>query len=85
MNLGTAWIVASKDLKSIRKKKSILYGLILFPLLLAFLFPAVVVLEARNGSGGIPVEVLPGLLDAFSFFFVIAALLYLQRLPRIAL
>jgi ABC-type Na+ efflux pump permease subunit len=73
MNLGTAWIVASKDLKSIRKKKSVLYGLILFPLLLAFLFPAVVVLEARNGSGGIPAEVLPGLLDAFSFFFVIAA------------
>jgi ABC-2 type transport system permease protein len=73
MNLRTAWIIASKDLKSIRKKKSILYGLILFPLLLAFLFPAVVILEERNGSGGIPTEVLPGLLDAFSFFFVIAA------------
>jgi ABC-2 type transport system permease protein len=72
MNLGTAWIVASKDLKSIRRKKSILYGIVLFPLLLAFLFPAVVVFAARD-SGGIPAPLLPGLLNAFSFFFVIAA------------
>ncbi|HEX7482341.1 MAG TPA: ABC transporter permease [Candidatus Bathyarchaeia archaeon] len=73
MNLGTAWIVALKDLKSIRRKKSILFGIIFFPLLLAFLFPLVIIFVGRNGSGGIPVEVLPGLLNAFSFFFVIAA------------
>jgi ABC-2 type transport system permease protein len=72
MNLSTAWIVASKDLKSIRRKKSILFGIILFPLLLAFLFPAVVVFAGRD-TGGIPADILPGLLNAFSFFFVIAA------------
>jgi ABC-2 type transport system permease protein len=72
MNLGTALIIASKDLKSVRRKKSIFLGIILFPLLLAFLFPAVIVLEQRN-NGGIPADLLPGLLNAFSFFFVIAA------------
>jgi ABC-type Na+ efflux pump permease subunit len=71
MNLRTAWIIASKDLRSIRRKKSILYGIIFFPLLLAVLFPAVVEFAGRN-SGGIPADSLPGLLNAFSFFFVIA-------------
>ena len=72
MNLETAWIVASKDLKSIKRKKSILYGIIFFPLLLTFLFPGVIVFAARD-SGGIPAEALPSLLNAFSFFFVIAS------------
>jgi ABC-2 type transport system permease protein len=72
MNLTNTWTIASKDLKSIRRKKSILYGIIFFPLLLAFLFPAVIVFAGRN-SGGIPVDALPGVLNAFSFFFVIAA------------
>jgi len=72
MNLATAWIIALKDLKSIRRKKSILYGLIVFPMLLAILFPTVIVVTAKN-SGGIPNEVLPALLNAFSFFFIIAS------------
>jgi ABC-2 type transport system permease protein len=72
MNLTNTWTIASKDLKSIRRKKSILYGIIFFPLLLAFLFPAVIVFAGRN-SEGIPVDALPGVLNAFSFFFVIAA------------
>ena len=72
MNLRTAWIVASKDLKSIKRKKSILLGIIFFPLLLAFLFPGVLIFEGRN-TEGIPAEYLPNLLNAFSFFFVIAS------------
>ena len=72
MNLGTAWIIASKDLKSIKRKKSILLGIIFFPLLLSLLFPAVLIFAGRS-SGGIPAEALPPLLNAFSFFFVIAA------------
>jgi ABC-type Na+ efflux pump permease subunit len=72
MNLGTAWVVASKDLKSIRRKKSIMYSLVFFPLLLAFMFPFVVAYAGR-GSGGIPAVALPPLLNSFSFFYVIAA------------
>ncbi len=73
MNLSTAWTIAQKDLKSIRRKKSILYSLILFPMLLALLFPAVIVFANRPGTGGISADYLPTLLNAFSFFFVIAS------------
>ena len=73
MNLSVAWIVAQKDLKSVRRKKSILYSLIFFPLLLSLLFPGVIVFASRPGTGGIPVDYFPSLLNAFSFFFVIVA------------
>ncbi len=72
MNLCIAWVVASKELKSVRRKKSILYGLIFFPLLLSFLFPLVVEFAGKD-SGGIPAMALPGLLNSFAFFFVIAS------------
>jgi ABC-2 type transport system permease protein len=72
MNLRTAWIIASKDLRSVRRKKSIIYLIVALPLLLAFLFPAVVEFAGRN-MGGIPVDELPAVLNSFSFFFVITA------------
>jgi ABC-2 type transport system permease protein len=72
MNLGTVWIVASKDLKSVRRKKSIFIGLIVFPLLLAILFPAVLLYVGRN-TPEIPTDYLANLLNSFSFFFVVAA------------
>ena len=72
MNLSTSWIIASKELKIFRRKKSIIYGTILFPLLLDVLFPLVII-YAEGKNGGIPGSYLPGLLNAFSFFFVIAA------------
>ncbi len=72
MNLTNAWTIAEKDLKSVRRKKSILYGIIFFPFLLSLLFPGVLLYTGRS-SGGIPAEALTGLLNAFSFFFVIAA------------
>ncbi len=72
MNLSTSWIIASKELKIFRRKKSIIYGTILFPLLLDVLFPLVII-YAEGKNGGIPSTYLPGLLNAFSFFFVIAA------------
>jgi ABC-2 type transport system permease protein len=72
VNLQTAWIVAQKDLKSVRKKKSILYGLIFFPFLLALLFPAVMAYVPVDASPG-QISILANLFNAFSFFFVIAA------------
>jgi hypothetical protein len=71
MNLTNIWTIASKDLKSIRRKKSILYGILFFPLLLAFLFPAVVVFAARDS--GVFQLMYSQDFEAFSFFFVIAA------------
>ncbi len=72
MNLSSSWIIAAKELKTFKRKRSIIIGTIFFPLLLDVLFPAVILYEQRK-SGGIPAPVLPGLLNAFAFFFVIAA------------
>jgi ABC-2 type transport system permease protein len=72
MNLSASWIIASKELKIFRRKRSIILGTLFFPLLLDVLFPLVIV-YAEGKPGGIPVAFLPGLLSAFSFFFVIAA------------
>ena len=72
MNLGSSWIIAAKELKIFRRKRSIILGTIFFPLLLDVLFP-LVILYAQSKSGGIPASYLPELLNAFAFFFVIAA------------
>ena len=70
MNLKHSWIIASKDLKIFMRKRSVLYTVILLPLLLSVVFPAVIEF-ARKRSGGIPVSYLPTLLEAFAWFFVI--------------
>ncbi len=72
MNLSSSWIIASKELKIFRRKKSIILGTIFFPLLLDVLFPLVII-YSEGQNGGIPLTYLPGLLNAFGFFFVIAA------------
>ena len=70
MNLGTSWIIAKKDLKVIIRKRSIRYTLVFLPLMGSILFPLVVRYAGGKG-GGIPADVLPGLLDSFAFFFVV--------------
>jgi ABC-type Na+ efflux pump permease subunit len=72
MNFGNSWIIAAKDLKVIIRKRTVLYTVILLPLLLSILFPSVVEFAGRK-SGGIPAAYLPGLLNSFAFFFVIIA------------
>ena len=74
MNLETSWIIAAKDLKVIMRKRSIRYTLVVLPVLLAILFPLVIRFVLNKGTV-IPAPVLTGLLNAFSFFFVIVAAL----------
>ncbi len=74
MNLGNSWIIATKDLKVVIRKRTIRYTIIILPLLISILFPLVIKFEG-NRNGGIPAAVLPGLLNSFSFFFVIIAAL----------
>ncbi len=75
MRLSQAWIIASKDLSIFRKKKSIFYSVILFPLLVSVGMPLLIyVLMGRSGS--ISPDELSGLLvimNAFAFFFIIGA------------
>ncbi|MGP8125879.1 MAG: ABC transporter permease subunit [Nitrososphaerales archaeon] len=70
MNFGNSWIIASKDLKVIIRKRTVIYAVVVLPLLLSILFPLVVEISGRK-SGGIPASSLPGLLNSFAFFFVI--------------
>jgi ABC-2 type transport system permease protein len=72
MRLSKAWIVASKDFKTYTKKKSILYTLIYFELLISIGLPLVTrFIATRTGAA----VVLPSFMDAFSFWFVIGAAL----------
>src|SRR3989442_2388521 len=72
MKLSKSWIVASKDLKIFRKKKGVVYGVVVFPLFVAIGLPLVLRFAGAR-SGVIPEELLLRLLDAFSFFFIIPA------------
>jgi ABC-type Na+ efflux pump permease subunit len=72
LRLSKAWIIAEKDFAIFRKKKSVIYSVVLFPLLVSIGLP-LVIQSSGSKSGGIPTEVLPALLNAFSFFFIIGA------------
>jgi ABC-2 type transport system permease protein len=69
MRLSKAWLVASRDFKTIRRQKNILYSIIVFPILISVLFP--IILE-YVGQRGLAAN-LPNLLNSFSFFIVIGA------------
>jgi len=68
MNLRHSWIIARKDIKVFIRKKTVLYLVVLLPLLLSILFPLVI--EFGKG-GGITGPYLLTLLHSFEWFFVI--------------
>ena len=70
MNLRHSWIIALKDIKIFIRKRTVLYTLILLPLLLSVLFPLVLEYGGRS-SGGITKQDIPTLLHSFEWFFVI--------------
>ncbi len=70
MRLSKAWIIASKDFKTFWKKKSILYTIVYFELIVSIGIPFIIrFVESKSNR----VAVLPTLLDAFSFLYVIGA------------
>jgi ABC-2 type transport system permease protein len=72
MRLSKAWTVASKDFKTIRKRKNILYSILYFEVLVSIGLPFLVrYITTKPGAA----EALPTLLNAFSFLFVIGAAL----------
>jgi ABC-2 type transport system permease protein len=72
MRLSKAWIIAAKDLRIFWRNKSVLRSVIIFPLIVSIGLPLVIHFAGRQ-HGGISPSVLPRLLDAFSFFFIIGA------------
>lgn len=72
MRLSKAWTVASKDFKTFRNKKSILYSILYFEVVFSIGIPFVLRYVASRPNGA---TALPSLIDAFSFWFVIGAAL----------
>jgi len=67
VRLSKSWIIAAKDFKTLRKKKNIIYTLIVIPFLIAVLIPAVIGYVGQRKS---PAELVV-LLPAFLFYYVI--------------
>jgi ABC-2 type transport system permease protein len=67
VRLSQSWIIAAKDFKTLRKKKNIIYTLIVIPFLVAVLIPAVIGYIGQSKS---PAELVV-LLPAFLFYYVI--------------
>jgi hypothetical protein len=72
MRLSKAWIVASKDFKTFTKRKSILYSIIYFEVIVSIGMPFIIRFIASKPSGA---TALPTIMNAFSFLFVIGAAL----------
>ncbi len=70
MNIETSWLIAAKDMRSIVRRKTVIYTAVVLPLLLSILFPLIVEFAGRK-RGGIPAAALPGYLTTFEFFYVV--------------
>jgi ABC-2 type transport system permease protein len=71
MRLSKAWIVASKEFKTFAKRKTILYSSFYFEGIVSIGLPFLIRYVAGKTTGA--AAVLPTLLGAFSFLFVIGA------------
>jgi len=72
MNLKHSWIIATKDLKAIRHRRTILYTIVIFPLAISLLF-SYIISYVYSVAPNTRVSDIAGLLDAFAFWFVIIA------------
>jgi ABC-2 type transport system permease protein len=72
MRLSKAWTVASKDFKIFTKRKSILYSIIYFEVIVSIGMPILIRFIASKPAGAAR---LPTIMNAFSFLFVIGAAL----------
>jgi ABC-2 type transport system permease protein len=70
MKLWKSWVIATKDFSIFRKKKRILYSLIILPLLLSIGLPLVIRFVTRLDN---PTSEIMVMLNAFSYFYIILA------------
>ncbi len=71
MDLETMWTIARKDLRMFRRKKSVFYAVILFPLIISIGLPGIVWFVVNKPD--VPVSAVEAILDSFSFFFIVIA------------
>jgi ABC-type Na+ efflux pump permease subunit len=68
MRLTKSWIIATKDFKVFLKKKTIIYSIVIIPILISVLFPFVIQYVLQRNSARTTT-----LLPAFTFFWLILA------------
>ncbi|MGA9839930.1 MAG: hypothetical protein WBF81_01785 [Thermoplasmata archaeon] len=73
MRLSQAWIIGRHDINIFRRRRGILYGLVALPLGVGIGFPALIEYIVNTGGGTDLASYLPGLINAFSFWWVIGA------------
>jgi len=73
MRLSQALIVASKDFAMFRKKRNIVYSIVILPLMLTGLLSGVVWYIQHKANGPVSPAELAVLLPAFTFFYLIMA------------
>ncbi len=73
MKLWKSWVIATKDFSIFRKKKRILYSLVILPLLISIGLPLVISSLTQLDN---PTAEIVALLNAFSYFYIILA--YIQ-------
>ena len=70
MKLWKSWVIATKDFSIFRKKKRILYTLIILPLLISIGLPILISFMTQIDN---PTTEIISLLNAFSYFYIILA------------
>jgi len=70
MRLSRAWTVASKDFLIFTRKRSILYSIVGFEVFVSIGLPLIISYASRQPTG---LAILPSLITAFSFWFIIGA------------
>jgi ABC-2 type transport system permease protein len=67
MRLSKSWVIAQKDFKTFKRKKNVLYTLLIAPIMITVLLSVVLTIKH------IPAATLAYILPAFAFFYVILA------------
>jgi ABC-2 type transport system permease protein len=75
MDLQSAWAVAAKDFKIYRKKINVIRASIAYPLVVAVLFPFILNYSIHKEPTAIAVTLAPSLMDSFSLWFLIGAVI----------
>ncbi len=75
MDFQNAWNVAVKDFKIYRKKPNVIYASVAIPIVAGLVFPFIVNYALHNNNHPLAAAAAPKVIDAFSIFFLIGAVI----------
>jgi ABC-2 type transport system permease protein len=74
MDIHNAWAVAAKDFKVYRRKSAVIYATVIFPVIIGVVFPLILNSVIKK-SAHTPVSTITSLMNAFSVWFLIGAII----------